>query len=404
MEDLSIARSAGADRQGGSAAVIAGACALTLAFLLVLVLAAPASAAVRDFRVGVIEGAVDPATDVPAMGRANVQTLRIMFNWRRAEPAGTQAGTCPGQYDWTLTDPLVREASRQDVRLLPVILGSPGYVSADPRNPPDTGRAEIGNYKCFVRALVARYGRGGNLPANNPDVQPIEDWQVWNEPNLDQYSVNGASPRPREYARLLRITSKRIRNVDPAATIVMAGLPENPSEGMGAREFLSRFYRSPGVRQTFDVLALHPYALNYRGVEGAVQRLRQFLGSVGDRGRYMWITEIGWATHGQPGPRSFLEKSDRGQARQLQGPSRMLRNNRQRLQHRDLHLVPVARLRAGVRGRWAVQLHRPLPQERKPQAVLRRVRELHRRRLHSDSRSRRERGGIYHPRAAQRAA
>jgi hypothetical protein len=297
-------------------------------------LAAPALAGPRDFRVGVTDRPLG-SSDIAGMGRANVETFRVNFSWVHVESGRPRPGsscnertaTMPGvSYDWAQNDRTVRQASAHGVRLLPVIVGSPDYVAARSTNAPYTeSRREVEAYKCFVRALVDRYGSGGDLPRLNPAVTPIKDWQVWNEPNLPKYATEEKGVSPREYADLVSVTSRQIRREDPGATIALAGLPVT-NNGFDPTQFLTKLYRVRGIERKFDVIAVHPYARDHRGVKGAILRLREMLTNVRDRGRYIWVTETGWATHGSNYP--FAVKGRRGQAKQLEKTIGMLKRNR----------------------------------------------------------------------------
>ena len=298
--------------------------AVTLALLavsLILVLAVPASAQHRQFRVGVTELPERSAQDMAAMASTGVGVLRVNFSWVRIEDAAPVNGACgTARYNWDAYDELVREATIHGVRLLPVIVGSPSYVSPRSTQAPYSQKvSEIVPYKCFLRASVARYGRGGFLPRTQ-SARPITDWQVWNEPNFTQFGTNELGPDPREYAELVETSSNQIRRIDERATIALGGMPGDP------RPFLRGIYRSGGIERKFDVVALHPYAFDFRGVKGAVTRFRSTLADLGDRGRYLWITETGWATQGRS--LKFLVKSHAGQAEQLRKTYGMLRANR----------------------------------------------------------------------------
>ena len=156
-------------------------------------------------------------------------------------------------------------------------------------------------------------------------MRPITEWQVWNEPNFSTFAVEERGVDPREYARLVEVTSRQIRGGDPRARIVLAGMPTT-SSGLDANQFLRGVYRKPRIERSFDAVALHPYARNHRGVKGAVLRLRHLLRRVNDRNRSIWITEVGWSTQGKS--LDFLIKDRQGQAVQLKKTFELLRGHR----------------------------------------------------------------------------
>ena len=69
------------------------------------------------------------------------------------------------------------------IRVLATVYGSPTWAEPTPENPP-LGSALPG-FEAFVRAAVERYGAGGTFWEEHPELPnlPIEDWQLWNEPN-----------------------------------------------------------------------------------------------------------------------------------------------------------------------------------------------------------------------------
>ena len=304
--------------------------ALLLALGLALLLAAPAHAGYKSFRPGVTELPERVVGDLAGMRASGVEVLRLNLSWLRVEQAPPRDGRC-GTYDWSEYDRIVRNASASGVRLLPVIVGSPSYVASAGTHAPYTRKpTEIEAYKCFVRAAVDRYGRNGDLSG----VHPITDWQVWNEPNLVQFGTQERGRDPREYARLVEVTSRAIRSEDRRATIVLAGMPRQPGSH-DARRFLRGVYAEPGIERKFDVVALHAFAPDHRGVARGIERMRQALRRLGDRKRYLWITEVGWATGGKSNP--FLIKGRQGQATQLARTFQTLRRHR-----RDWNIGTVA--------------------------------------------------------------
>ena len=312
-----------------------GALAL-LALASSLILAIPAVAGVADFRAGVVGGRTLGTNDLPRMREAGVRTLRVTFNWNGVETQRRTGPSCStATYDFTRYDALVAEAGRQGIKLLPVFFASPSYVGGgDLSNMPRTGTPEMADYNCYVRALVRRYGRGGIFPATNVPAQPITEWQVWNEENLPNYAA-GQRVSPAEYGRFLKQTTAGVRSIDSAATIVLGGMPERTSRGMNAEKYLRGLYRVKKIRSKFDVVALHPYAENARGVKGALIRMRDMLRSVGDRRRVLWLTEVGYASSGPKG--HFLVNTEQGQAKKLTATLQLIRSNRKRYKVGTVH-------------------------------------------------------------------
>ena len=141
---------------------------------------------------------------------------------------------------------------------------------------------------------------------------PITTWQVWNEPTI----AGSFWPRPsvRRYGRLLELTSRVIRSVDPAAQIALAGVPGHIHyHGI---TFINRLYRDfPHVKHYFDLVAFHPYSPTARGVVEQLVQLRHALRRRGDPSVRLWVSEIGWGSGNRLTSR--LNKGPDGQARLL---------------------------------------------------------------------------------------
>ena len=129
------------------------------------------------------------------MHSAGVQTERMEISWDLVEPQ-------KGQFDYALTDRKVLAARAGGIDVLALIVRSPGWAAQHPGQPFSAPR-DPADYAAFATTLVARYGPGGALWREHPEVapRPIRAWQVWNEPNLEVYWSE--QPFMRGYARLL---------------------------------------------------------------------------------------------------------------------------------------------------------------------------------------------------------
>lgn len=287
----------------------------------------------RQFSLGVVGSRVNFG-DTAQMERSGVQAHRLVFAWAEIETERPTGGDCDtGEYlgfDFYY-DGFIAEQGGNDINLLPVIAGSPDYAADRQSYLPE--RSATFEYRCFVRELVERYGPGGSVLEEFPEAEPITNWQVSNEPNVEFYA---GDVNPREYARVLRITADEIRSVDPNANIVLAGMPEVPANGMTSDRFLRKLYRVRGIESYFNTVAIHPYARNHRGVRGALGRLKTLLRRLGDARRPVWITEIGWADQGPR--RQFPVVGARGQAQRLDRTFRMLRTRSVRRQYNLGHV------------------------------------------------------------------
>jgi hypothetical protein len=241
-----------------------------------------------------------------AIAHTGVRTLRQKFDWAEIERS-------PGRYDFSLYDGYVADATRGGFRILPILFNAPPFRSSTPRTGarhgtyPPRSNAEFAE---FAGALVRRYGPGGLFWKLHPSLPraPLRSWQVWNEPNTAPYWPAG--PSPEQYAAMLRSVGAAIKGVDPGAEVVTGGLPES-GIGMPIDEFLTRMYRA-GARDTFDALAIHPYARAADAVYDMMETARRVMDRHGDGDAGMWVTELGWATGG-PADQPY-NIGERGQA------------------------------------------------------------------------------------------
>ena len=101
------------------------------------------------------------------------------------------------------------------------------------------------------------------------------------------------------------------------------------------------FARHPGLREIVDGVALHPYTQDFRNLPPILDQVRRALRRVGEGAVPLWITELGWGSQ-KGAAASQLEKGPQGQARQLGGAFRLLRDRRNRWRLRQVYWFTVA--------------------------------------------------------------
>ncbi len=264
-------------------------------------------------------GAMDAEWDL--MASSGAEGVRTAFYW----PSAQRDGSAPP--DLAHLDGVVLQAARRGMPVLPIVTGTPGWAASragDETSPPRDPKL----YGDFLRTLVARYGPQGSLWAEHPEVaaRPIQDWQIWNEPNLTRYWT---PPRgqgfARSYVKLLRAADRALDAADPGSRTILAGLP---NESWIA---LRRVYKAGG-RKFFDAVALHPYTGKPRNVVRLAEYARKEMRRFGDRNKKIWITELSWpAAKGKTKNTTGFETTDRGQAARLEDGVRLLARNRRRL-------------------------------------------------------------------------
>lgn len=290
---------------------------LAVTVLAALALPAAADAMVPRNFLGVVPQGHLAAADFDRM-EGVVGTLRIPLFWFQAEPR-------PGEYDFASFEEALGQAADRGIRVLPFVYGSPSWLASEPALPPQGTPRGRAAWAAFLRLLVDRYGPRGSFWAGRARSRPIRRWQIWNEPNFLLFWR--PRPSPSGYARLLGVAARAIRGEDPGARIVAAGVA--PVEGgMLPWAYLRRLYRVPGVKRSFDVVGLHPYASSLYSLEFQIVEAREAMAAGGDRMTPLEVTEFGVASAGAA--ISPMVKTPAGQAAFLRRAYRLLLEKRGR--------------------------------------------------------------------------
>jgi hypothetical protein len=278
-------------------------------------------------------------TDTALMRAARIDSIRTWFNWGQVEAER-------GRYDWGAVDVTVATAARDRIGLLPFLFGEPRWAVTQDGYPcgercltyAPASSATREAYADFAAAAVRRYGPDGDFWDAHPELPslPVRTWQIWNEQNSKFFYRPAADAR--SYAALLRIAASRIRSVDPDAEIVLGGMwsaKDRPEGVIGSAHYLKHLYRVPGIEESFDAVAVHPYAKRLRDVFLQIDLLRKAARRAGDGGVGLWVTELGWASDGRRG--EGLVKSEDQQARMLERAFNRLVHRRARYRLRGAY-------------------------------------------------------------------
>jgi hypothetical protein len=276
--------------------------AAAMVAMALLVPAARAAAPPPGF-FGVVPQALPSEGDFARM-KGTVETLRMPIFWFECEPG-------KGEYDFARVDKEIGAAVARGIRVLPFVYGTPSWVGPVQARAP-LQPAALGEWKGFLRTLVARYGPRGSFWRGRSQRDPVRRWQIWNEPNFRLYWAPKIEPAG--YAKLLRASATTIRDADPTAQIVLAGIAP-VGAGMPTWTFMRRLLRVPGVVHDFDFAALHPYSANLLQLNYQLAKVRAAMAAGGAGRKPLILTEIGVASQGSY-PSAFVE-GEAGQARFL---------------------------------------------------------------------------------------
>jgi hypothetical protein len=195
------------------------------------------------------------------------------------------------RYNWTLDDQIVSSLAAHGLHWLPIIDYSATWARAAPNqlhSPPSS----VGDYANFAAAVASRYGPGGSFWLENPGIKPVPvlTYEIWNEP--DNATFWPPTPNPAAYATLYTTARNAIKAKQPGAEVLVGGLTRPPW-------FLANLLAAdPGLRGQIDGVSIHPYASTPGHVLAGVRDARLAMRSVGLAGVPLYVTEIGWTTHG----------------------------------------------------------------------------------------------------------
>lgn len=279
---------------------------LCLPICLLLGLALPALGVAKKVRFGVQGERAGSQTlsknEVMRMRQGKVDIVRTPFEWELVQKTG------PSQpYDFSNFDKLVQwatEGGLPKLKILPILIGSPEWVKrSEGNNEPPVTNFDLDKWKQFVQTAVSRYKNSGVL----------DQWQVWNEPNLGTFWTNHR-PNAKAYAKFLDITNKAIKRGNSQADSVLAGMPQRRDAPKPAKAFLEQLYKVKGFKDDFDIGAVHPFTSSPKEAVEAVEEIRGVMDKGKDKRKDLWVTEVGYAS---TGPNSPFTSTPSGQAKLL---------------------------------------------------------------------------------------
>lgn len=183
---------------------------------------------------------VEVARHLDHMQALGIDNIRVYVPWRFVEKT-------KGEYDWKAMDVIMSLAAERDMGVLAEMNTTPAWVDPDEHYKPGAAHPNAEDFKDFASAVATKYG------------STVSAYEIWNEPNY----VGFYDPiDPAAYAELLKAVYPALKDIDPTATIVAAGLGHSPTyedgRALSPVEFLAGMYDA-GAKGYFDALAYHPY-------------------------------------------------------------------------------------------------------------------------------------------------
>ena len=241
-------------------------------------------------------GADDAGKQLDLVRLMSNSHVKQNFAWSDLEPL-------PAVWDWEQADRILSTAEQRDLNIIARLGKVPRWarhrdIDQADETAHDTPPANLDAWSAYCFTVAQRY-RG-----------KIAAYQIWNEPNLSREWGN-QQPSAAAYVELLAACSQAIRQADPAAIIISAGLAPTGTYNSSAVPddiFLDHMYRQ-GFQQYVDVVGVHApgFAAPEIGPDDdeATQRwftfrrvedLRKIMLRYNDAQRQMAIMEFGYTT------------------------------------------------------------------------------------------------------------
>ncbi len=239
------------------------------------------------------QGYEQNAGDWDAIQHSGASVFRLQINWGTKNSQG-----------WSPYDKAFELAGQRGVTILPFLYGNSNGSQQFPTE------GEYGAWAQWTKEVVHRYGHNGSFWEGKSYYEPVQAWEIWNEPNFAANNPGGSTVQPENYARFLKsaaqaVWSAQLEKSANAVDVLFAGLfsaGEESSGLMGVRKFLEKADNVAETGSYFNQLSLHPYAFldspgktRVEKVKEKIQEGRTALNDFFSSGKQIAITELGWA-------------------------------------------------------------------------------------------------------------
>lgn len=203
--------------------------------------------------------------------------------WDRSDFFWSDIETAPGKWDYSKPDKAMRTYREHGVQMFPIL--DYGARWRDTRGP--SNDEERDEWAQYVRNMVGRYRGYCNY------------WEVWNEPNIIPFWR--PQPKVEDYAKLLKLTAKVAREVNPDVKIVGFACADLDLP------FIQRVLELNGSGD-FDVASYHFYRMGTpeEKTPDEVRELRLLLQHFG-KSCPVWVTENGVTSYFKDGVSEDLQ-------------------------------------------------------------------------------------------------
>ena len=229
-----------------------------------------------------------------AVASVDDQTLELVeqagFEWVLYYASWALAEPFQRWYDWAWLNDAVAQCEKHGLKIVMRVDRPPAWANGGGgTTAPPTDPTYLRN---FMTALVSHFGHR------------VWAYVIWNEPNLAA-EWGGQAPDAAQYVSLLQAAYEGAKAVDPAVTIVSAGLaPTNDISPVAVddRIYLQEMYNA-GVADYFDILGANPMGFASSPDDTSdpnhfyfsrVTELRDIMVANGDGDKQVWALEFGW--------------------------------------------------------------------------------------------------------------
>lgn len=201
-----------------------------------------------------------------------MQWIRVDFDWFRIEPER-------GTYAWDEHDRIIERSQELGVEVLATLAYTPNWASSNPGNPKITDPPASTEYWMdFVNEAARRYRDG------------IRYWQMWNEPNLNDFWTGSMTQYRRD---ILESGARAAKEVHPGCLVVAPGLAN-------IGEWRAWFEEAMKAKGLIGVINHHNFQSEGSNVIESLERdsssrpsLKSLIEDNGVDDRPFWITETG---------------------------------------------------------------------------------------------------------------
>jgi Cellulase (glycosyl hydrolase family 5) len=189
---------------------------------------------------------------------AGFTSVRREAWWCDVEPNAPSGGA--HDYRWAELDQFVTALARHQLRWYSTISQGASWAGNSWASPPSDQR--IPDYAAFAAALAQRYGAGGSFWQAHPELpyEPVQDFEIWNEPNIRRFWVDGMSQSPARYGRMVAAATTAIHDVDPQARVDTGALAYGGA--ISAPDYIAQMVQAnPGLQGQVSAVSFHPYGL-----------------------------------------------------------------------------------------------------------------------------------------------